>query len=230
MKILVAEDNAISQELLRKILVNKGYEVVVAGDGKVAWDLMCQGLNPDLCILDIMMPVMSGLEVLQRIRRDVRFKKTKTILCSALRDRETIAQGATLGIEYYILKPFKPDLVIQQVQKALSNKGPEDSTLTATGSAGPELTPISSRTDDNFALMRAINTLADEAARGIEIARTALTASPLANGTATFHNEDHRRALSPHFENMRNLLAALDKENQQIRRKAPEASTTALAV
>ena len=55
-------------------------------------------------------------------------------------------------------------------------------------------------------------------------------ASALANGTATFHNEDHRRALSPHFENMRNLIAALDKENQQIRRKAPEASTTALAV
>ena len=40
------------------------------------------------------------------VRRDVRFKKTKAILCSALRDRETIAQGATLGIEYYILNPF----------------------------------------------------------------------------------------------------------------------------
>lgn len=230
MKILVAEDNAISQELLRKILVNKGYEVVVAGDGKVAWDLMCQGLNPDLCILDIMMPVMSGLEVLQRIRRDVRFKKTKTILCSALRDRETIAQGATLGIEYYILKPFKPDLVIQQVQKALSNKAAEDSTATAIGSVGADLTAAGGRADDNFALMRAINSLADEVGRGMEIARTALTASALANGTATFHNEDHRRALSPHFENMRNLIAALDKENQQIRRKAPEASTTALAV
>src|SRR4051812_26790195 len=119
MKILIAEDNAISQELLRKILVSRGYEVVIAPDGRVAWDLLCQGLNPDLCILDIMMPIMSGLEVLQRIRKDNRFKRLKIILCSALRDRETIAQGATLGIEYYILKPFKPEIVLQQVEKAL---------------------------------------------------------------------------------------------------------------
>lgn len=238
MKILVAEDNAISQELLRRILVNKGYEVIVAGDGKVAWDLMCQGLNPDLCILDIMMPVMSGLEVLQRIRRDVRFKKTKTILCSALRDRETIAQGATLGIEYYILKPFKPDLVIQQVEKALQKAGGDEShshpapqsqsqSATETASAGPTLTP---RHDENFVIMRAVNTLADEVARGLEIARTALSASPLANGSATFHNEAHGRALSPHFQAMNHLLAQLEKENQQIRRKSPEAATTAMAV
>src|ERR1044071_1556830 len=126
MKILIAEDNAISQELLRKILVSRGYEVVVAGDGRVAWDLLCQGLNPDLCILDIMMPAMSGLEVLQRIRKDQRFKRLKIILCSALRDRETIAQGATLGIEYYILKPFKPDLVLQQVDKALAGVSAEN--------------------------------------------------------------------------------------------------------
>src|SRR4051794_20560457 len=67
MKILIAEDNAISQELLKKILVTRGHEVVVAADGRVAWDLLCAGLNPDLAILDIMMPSMSGLEVLQRI-------------------------------------------------------------------------------------------------------------------------------------------------------------------
>lgn len=224
MKILVAEDNAISQELLRRILVNKGYEVIVAGDGKVAWDLMCQGLNPDLCILDIMMPIMSGLEVLQKIRRDIRFKKTKTILCSALRDRETIAQGATLGIEYYILKPFKPDLVIQQVEKALQTKAgaiEEPSHVTE-----PVITP---RQDENFTIMRAVNTLADEVARGLEIARTALAASPLANGSATFHNEDHRRALSPHFQTMSSLLAQLERENQQVRKKAPEAPVTAMA-
>ncbi len=102
MKILIAEDNAISQELLKKILVSRGYEVVVAGDGRVAWDLLCQGLTPDLCILDIMMPAMSGLEVLQRIRKDPRFKKLKTILCSALPVRETIAQGPSLGTDISI--------------------------------------------------------------------------------------------------------------------------------
>lgn len=221
MKILIAEDNAISQELLRKILVTRGHEVVVAGDGRVAWDLLCQGLNPDLAILDIMMPAMSGLEVLQRIRKDQRFRRLKTILCSALRDRETIAQGATLGIEYYILKPFKPDLVLQQVEKALQGAASEAvETQVAQSKIG----------SDDISMMRAVNHLADEIQRGLDIARTALSGSALANGTATFHNEDSRRALTPHFERIRGLLEQVDEENQQIRKKAPEVSTAAMAM
>src|SRR5262245_36146129 len=191
MKILIAEDNAISQELLKKILVTRGHEVVVAGDGRVAWDLLCQGLNPDLCILDIMMPAMSGLEVLQRIRKDQRFKRLKIILCSALRDRETIAQGATLGIEYYILKPFKPDLVLQQVEKAL--QGLSESPAPQVSGGGENV--------DEISLIKSVNVVADEVARGIEIVRAALSSSPLANGSASFHNEDSRRAMAPHFEN-----------------------------
>jgi CheY-like chemotaxis protein len=217
MKILVAEDNAISQELLKKILVSRGYEVIVAGDGRVAWDLLCQGLNPDLAILDIMMPAMSGLEVLQRIRKDTRFSRLKTILCSALRDRETIAQGATLGIEYYILKPFKPDLVIQQVERALQNASAAIPLESASGS-------------DEFAMLRSVTLLADEVARGLGIIKTALTGSALASGAATFHNEDARRALTPHFEAMRSLVQQFENENQQIRKKAPEISTAAMAV
>lgn len=218
MKILIAEDNAISQELLRKILVSRGYEVVVAGDGRVAWDLLCQGLNPNLAILDIMMPAMSGLEVLQRMRKDSRFKKLRTILCSALRDRETIAQGASLGIEYYILKPFKPDVVLQQVERALS----------AASADVPEL--AANVGGDDLTLMRSINNVTDEVCRGLEIIRASLTGSPLANGSAKFHNEDHARALSPHFENLRRLVQEIEGETHQIRKKAPEVSTAFLAV
>ena len=218
MKILVAEDNAISQELLRKILVSRGYEVVVAGDGRVAWDLLCQGLNPDLCILDIMMPVMSGLEVLQRVRKNNQFKKLKIILCSALRDRETIAQGASLGIEYYILKPFKPDIVLQQVEKAL--QGVTESPITSNGNENA----------DEVTLMRSVQSVSDEIARGIEIAKTALTSSPLANGSATFHNEDSRRAFAPHFEAIKTHLQQIESENQKLRQKSPEITTAALAI
>jgi len=217
MKILIAEDNAISQELLKKILVTRGHEVVVAGDGRVAWDLLCQGLNPDLAILDIMMPAMSGLEVLQRIRKDTRFKRLKTILCSALRDRETIAQGATLGIEYYILKPFKPDLVLQQVEKALVNAAEE---ITA---------PDSQPGADDISLLRSVNNVADEITRGLAIIKSSLAASALANGSAKFHNENKALALSPHFETLRNLSKQIETEVQQLRKKAPEINSAALA-
>ena len=221
MKILIAEDNAISQELLKKILITRGHEVVVAGDGRVAWDLLCQGLNPDLAILDIMMPAMSGLEVLQRIRKDHRFKRLKTILCSALRDRETIAQGASLGIEYYILKPFKPDLVLQQVEKALITAG--NDTANAPISDGQH-------GGDDVSLLRSVNTIADEVTRGLSIIKSSIAASPLANGSATFHNEDKAHAMTPHFENLRNLAQQMETEIQQIRKKAPEINTAALAV
>ena len=220
MKILIAEDNAISQELLKKILVTRGHEVVVAGDGRVAWDLLCQGLNPDLAILDIMMPAMSGLEVLQRIRKDHRFKRLKTILCSALRDRETIAQGASLGIEYYILKPFKPDLVLQQVEKALVNAASEQSSSPAN-----ESTPGA----DDVSLLRSVNNLADEITRGVSIIKSTMSASALANGTATFHGEDKTKALTPHFEALRSLTQQIESEVQQLRKKAPEINTAALA-
>ena len=222
MKILIAEDNAISQELLKKILVTRGHEVVVAGDGRVAWDLLCQGLNPDLAILDIMMPAMSGLEVLQRIRKDQRFKRLKTILCSALRDRETIAQGATLGIEYYILKPFKPDLVLQQVEKALQGITVPTPSENLAQEAGGAM--------DDITLMRTVNGLADEIARGLGIIKSSLSASPLANGSATFHNQDSQRALTPHFEALRKLVEQIEHETQQIRKKAPETTTAALAM
>ena len=217
MKILIAEDNAISQELLKKILITRGHEVVVAGDGRVAWDLLCQGLNPDLAILDIMMPAMSGLEVLQRIRKDTRFKRLKTILCSALRDRETIAQGATLGIEYYILKPFKPDLVLQQVEKALVNAAEEISA------------PDSQPGADDVSLLRSVNNVADEITRGLAIIKSSLAASALANGSAKFHNENKALALSPHFEALRNLSKQIETEVQQLRKKAPEINSAALA-
>jgi CheY-like chemotaxis protein len=220
MKILIAEDNAISQELLKKILITRGHEVVVAGDGRVAWDLLCQGLNPDLAILDIMMPAMSGLEVLQRIRKDQRFKSLRAILCSALRDRETIAQGATLGIEYYILKPFKPDLVLQQVEKALITAAAERAHLPDPSQPGA----------DDITLLRSVNNVADELARGLTIIKSSLGASPLSNGTASFHNEDKARALTPHFDNLRKLAQQIEGEIQQIRKKAPEINTAALAV
>lgn len=220
MKILIAEDNAISQELLKKILITRGHEVVVAGDGRVAWDLLCEGLNPDLAILDIMMPAMSGLEVLQRIRKDTRFKGLKTILCSALRDRETIAQGATLGIEYYILKPFKPDLVLQQVEKALVIAASEQAPAVAGGqSAGDDVT-----------LLRSVNNVADEISRGLAIIKSSLAASALANGSAKFHNENKAVALSPHFEALRTLSKQMESEVQQLRKKAPDITTASLAM
>ena len=120
MKILIAEDDAVSRLLLRKILASQPHcEVLEAANGLVAWDLLQHGPLPDLCILDIMMPELGGLELLKKIRRDERLKVLKVILCSALKDRQTVIQAAALGIRQYILKPFMSEFVLQQVEQAL---------------------------------------------------------------------------------------------------------------
>ncbi|MBI4323840.1 MAG: response regulator [Chloroflexi bacterium] len=120
MKILIAEDNAISRLLLRKILSGqRHYEVLEAANGLVAWDLLKQGPLPDLCILDIMMPELGGLELLKKMRGDERLKGLKVILCSALNDRQTVTQAAALGIRHYIIKPYTAEFVLQQVEQAL---------------------------------------------------------------------------------------------------------------
>ena len=120
MKILIAEDDAVLRLLLRKILASQPHwEVLEAASGLVAWDLLQDGPLPDLCILDIMMPDLGGLELLKKIRRDERLKVLKVILCSALKDRQTVIQAAALGIRQYILKPFTSEFVLQQVEQAL---------------------------------------------------------------------------------------------------------------
>ena len=122
MKILIAEDNQVSQILLKKILLLNHHEVSVAANGLIAWKMLGEGLRPDLCILDIMMPELDGVELLKRIRGSMEFKDMRVILCSALRDKEIISEGARLGISSFILKPYKTELIQQRVQEALKDK------------------------------------------------------------------------------------------------------------
>ena len=70
MKILIAEDDELSRMLLRDILEKEpGYEVIEAADGQAAWKLLEDGLTPDLCILDVMMPFLDGIGLLKKIDR-----------------------------------------------------------------------------------------------------------------------------------------------------------------
>ena len=118
MKILIVEDDNVSRHLLRHIVESQpDYEVIEASNGKDAWTLLQRGLQPDLCLLDIHMPEMDGIELLRRIRGDTHRKDTKVILCSSINERATIAQAAALSINYYILKPYAKQLILEQIGK-----------------------------------------------------------------------------------------------------------------
>ncbi len=114
-RILVAEDDTALRNLLVMSLKSYGYEILAAADGTEALDIFLK--EPvDLVLLDIMMPGMSGLEVLEEIRRR---SDVPVIMLTALNRPEDIVEGLNRGADDYIPKPFVFKEVVARVRAAL---------------------------------------------------------------------------------------------------------------
>jgi two-component system chemotaxis response regulator CheY len=116
MTILVVEDDSVSRLVLRQILERiGGIEIQECENGMEAWVYLENNPLPDLCILDINMPLLGGIEFLRKVREDERFKELPVYFCSEVRDRQTILDAALLQPVYYMLKPVSPELLRRQV-------------------------------------------------------------------------------------------------------------------
>jgi two-component system chemotaxis response regulator CheY len=119
-KLLVADDDRTLRMLMREILeANFNVEVVEAGDGLEAWNMLNAGLVACVCILDVRMPKMDGLSLLAKLRGDPRFKHQKVMLCSTVNSRATILEAARMHVDAFLLKPFKADEFLTHVQSLL---------------------------------------------------------------------------------------------------------------
>lgn len=115
MKILIADDDKEICDLLEIYINNEGFEVIKAYDGQRAYDLFLKE-SPDLLILDVMMPRMDGLEVVQLIREE---SQVPILMLSAkTRDVDKI-RGLARGADDYVVKPFNPLEVIARVKSLL---------------------------------------------------------------------------------------------------------------
>jgi len=104
--ILIAEDNEDLQSLLRHALESDGYTVYIAADGQEALD-QYDALAPDLLVLDIMMPRLSGFEVLRELRGDAARRQDVPVLVLTARSGEDdVLAGFELGVADYLIKPF----------------------------------------------------------------------------------------------------------------------------
>jgi two-component system, chemotaxis family, chemotaxis protein CheY len=118
MRVLVVDDDTGFRAILRAILHQQPcLRLCEAAGGPQAWDLLQQGFLPDLCLLDVLMPEVSGMDLLERMRSHPFLRDIKVILCTAVHDRENIVKAANLGVHYYFLKPFSPSLVLAEVRK-----------------------------------------------------------------------------------------------------------------
>lgn len=119
-KVLVVEDEADLREALVTALSEEGFEVHEAKDGTAALKFALEQ-KPDLILLDLMLPYMSGKEVLQELRNDSWGKYTKVIVLSALEDMDTISETLEYGAHEYLVKTdWKLEDIVKRVKERLA--------------------------------------------------------------------------------------------------------------
>jgi diguanylate cyclase (GGDEF)-like protein len=106
MKILIAEDDAISRRVLEGFLTKWGYEVVTTQDGEEAWQALSGEDAPQLAILDWMMPGMDGIEVCRRLRERNAEPYVYILLLTVKGQRQDVVEGIDAGADDYLSKPF----------------------------------------------------------------------------------------------------------------------------
>ncbi|SHJ56931.1 response regulator transcription factor [Tepidibacter formicigenes] len=132
-KILVVDDEEHIVELLKFNLEIKGYKVEVAYDGLDGF-IKSKEVNPDLILLDRMLPNMDGIEVLKRVRNDENIKNIPVIMLTAKTMEKDKIEGLEVGADDYITKPFSIEEVLARVNAVLrryySTKGENKNTIT----------------------------------------------------------------------------------------------------
>lgn len=123
-QILIADDEPDILEIISYNLIKEGYEVYTAKDGNEAIERARQ-LHPDLIILDIMMPMKTGVEVCAILRSQPLFQDTLIIFLTALSDETSHIKGLETGADDYVTKPISPKVLVSRVNalfRRLSNK------------------------------------------------------------------------------------------------------------
>jgi len=118
-RILVADDDVDIRELVEFKLSTLGHEITAVADGQAAIDA-CRGGRPDLAVLDVMMPGVSGLDAIRVIRADPALADLPVILLTARAQEADVENGFDSGADDYITKPFSPRELALRVEALLA--------------------------------------------------------------------------------------------------------------
>lgn len=120
MKILIADDEVDILEVMAKKIAAAGFDVVTAFDGQDAWEKIQQSA-PDILVLDLTMPRMSGFEVLENLRRSPpQGRWVPVIIVSALGDVQDMQKGMELQADHYLVKPCTVEDVLKGIRLMLA--------------------------------------------------------------------------------------------------------------
>jgi CheY-like chemotaxis protein len=109
MRVLIADDDRVTGEILARTLQRWNYDTTVVCDGAQAWEYVRTAVDPTLAILDWMMPRMDGPEICRRIRAELPLANMYLLLVTAREARRDVIAGLDAGADDYIIKPFDPE-------------------------------------------------------------------------------------------------------------------------
>ncbi len=124
-KILAVDDERSIVRLVEVNLKRAGYDVVTAYDGKEALEKV-EAENPDLVVLDVMMPYMDGFEVLQNLRKNPNTRELPVIMLTAKAQDADVFRGWQSGVDCYLTKPFNPMELISFVKRIFKSMDDPD--------------------------------------------------------------------------------------------------------
>lgn len=116
--VLIVDDEPFNIEVLEQAMDESEYRVLTASNGKEAWEKI-KNEEPDLVLLDLMMPVMDGFEVLAKVKDDPMLRNIPIIIVSAEQDSKSVVKGIKQGAEDYLTKPVDPAQFLKKVKEFL---------------------------------------------------------------------------------------------------------------
>jgi CheY-like chemotaxis protein len=118
-RILICDDDPAILRVLQVNLEVEGYTTLLAHHGEEALEVAARE-NPDLIILDIMMPRLDGYQTCERLKADEMLKDIPVVFLSAKAQQSDIEKGKTYGVADYLTKPFDPDVLVETIERLLA--------------------------------------------------------------------------------------------------------------
>jgi len=115
-RILIVDDEEDLRKMLRFRLEAVGYEVDEASDGQIGLD-MARSNNPDLIILDLMLPKIDGFKICRMLKFDERYRHIPIIMFTARAQKEDEEIGKEMGADAYVVKPFEPEALLKKIKE-----------------------------------------------------------------------------------------------------------------
>lgn len=117
-KVLIVDDEPLNVDYLEQALEDSNYQIIVATNGREALDKIKRD-QPDLVLLDLMMPILDGFEVLAQVKADQVLRDIPVIIVSASNDSKSVVRGIKQGAEDYITKPIDADHLVKKLKEYL---------------------------------------------------------------------------------------------------------------